>query len=502
MKKFDVVIVGSGMGGLVCGNILSREGYKVCVIEKNKQIGGCLQIFVRNKVVFDSGVHYLGGLEKNQNLYQIFKWLGLMDQLHFEKMDSAFDIILIGKNQKQYQINQGFDLFEKQMNLDFPQEKQGIRKYLETIQYICDQFPLYRLGSEVSVASKKDVMGISAKEFIESITIDETLRAVLAGNNMLYAGSGYETPLYVHALTVNSYMESSWRCINGGAQIGKLLAKNITSHGGSIVKNRAVKKMICENGRITKVVLQDDSIVHAETFVSDTTPANTFRMIDSPLIRNATRTRMNELKNTVSAFIVNIVFKKDQYPYEKHNYYYHEDGSVWEMDVYDESNWPRGYAIYPVASSSNPEFASGMTIFAYMKYSDLAPWASTFNTVSDKQERGKEYEDFKRAKAEKLLDRVEERFPELRKSILHYYTGTPLTYRDYIGNQDGNIYGAFKDYRQPLSAMVSPKTKIPNLFMTGQSLNLHGILGTAISGIITSAELMNNYSFVEKIKNA
>ena len=48
MQKFDVVIVGSGLGGLACGTILAKEGYKVCILEKNKQIGGMLQIFVRH----------------------------------------------------------------------------------------------------------------------------------------------------------------------------------------------------------------------------------------------------------------------------------------------------------------------------------------------------------------------------------------------------------------------------------------------------------------------
>ena len=56
------------MGGLVCGDILSSEGYKVCILEKNKQIGGSLQTYARDKVVFDSGVHYIGALDKGQNL--------------------------------------------------------------------------------------------------------------------------------------------------------------------------------------------------------------------------------------------------------------------------------------------------------------------------------------------------------------------------------------------------------------------------------------------------
>ena len=41
------MIVGSGLGGLECASILSKEGYSVCVLEKNHQIGGNLQTFSR-----------------------------------------------------------------------------------------------------------------------------------------------------------------------------------------------------------------------------------------------------------------------------------------------------------------------------------------------------------------------------------------------------------------------------------------------------------------------
>ena len=91
MNNFDIVIIGSGVGGLVCGDILSKEGYSVCIIEKNKQIGGCLQTYARDKIVFDSGVHYLGGLNKGQNLYQLFKYLGLMEKLKLQKMGEDDD---------------------------------------------------------------------------------------------------------------------------------------------------------------------------------------------------------------------------------------------------------------------------------------------------------------------------------------------------------------------------------------------------------------------------
>src|SRR4029077_7827661 len=138
----------------------------------------------------------------------------------------------------------------------------------------------------------------------------------------------------------------------------------------------------------------------------------------------------------------------------------------------------------------------------YMRYDEVKPWAGTFNTISSKQNRGTSYETFKNEKKEQLLNRVEERFPEIRKSILHSYTATPLSFRDYIGSDDGNLYGSAKDYRQPLGTLISPKTRIPNLFLTGQYLNLHGILGTSISGLITAMAVTNKNDFIEKIRNA
>ena len=500
MKKFDVLIIGTGMGGLVCGNVLAKQGYTVCMIEKNKQLGGCLQIYVRNRVIFDSGVHYIGGLDKGQNLHQIFKWLGLMDELKLEKMDPDFDRIILDDDQKEFRFMQGYNAFEEEMIRAFPAEKKAIRMYTQTMREVCDRFPLYRLHLQEK-GEKQEVMGISAKNFIESITDNKKLRAVLAGNNMLYAGSGEATPFYIHALTVNSYIESAWRCLDGGSQISKILARNITKSGGQIVKNREVKKLNVEEGSVKTAELNDGSLIHADYFVSNTTPANTYRMTDTSLIRPVTRKRIEAMPTTVSSFILNIVFKKDRFPYLKHNYYYQKTGSVWSMDTYAENDWPLGYAIY-CSPAIGMEFARGMTIFAYMRYDEVRPWETSFNTVSSKHNRGTEYEAFKNKKTEQLLNRVEEKFPGLRKSILHTYTSTPLTFRDYIGNEDGNLYGTVKDYRNPVGTLISPKTRIPNLFLTGQYLNLHGILGTAISGLLTSIALTGKDDFIEKIRNA
>ena len=86
---------------------------------------------------------------------------------------------------------------------------------------------------------------------------------------------------------------------------------------------------------IKTAILSDGSLIRADYFVSNTTPANTFRMTETNLIRPVTRKSMEDMTTTVSSFIFNIVFKKDRFPYFKHNYYYQKPGSVWEMEDYE-----------------------------------------------------------------------------------------------------------------------------------------------------------------------
>ena len=180
-----------------------------------------------------------------------------MDKLRLEKMDAAFDLVLLEGDEKQYRIMQGYPEFEKEMIRQFPEEAAAIRKYIHAIRETCDCFPLYRLRLEGDADKKQEAMRISAKKMIESITENVKLRAVLAGNNMLYAGAGDATPFYVHALTVNTYMESAWRCLDGGSQISKILAQNISAAGGLIIKNREVKKLNLEDGLVRTALLSD-----------------------------------------------------------------------------------------------------------------------------------------------------------------------------------------------------------------------------------------------------
>lgn len=502
--KYDFAIIGSGLGGLQCAYILSKEGYNVCVLEKNRQIGGNLQIFVRDKAIFDTGIHYIGGLDKGQNLYTYFKYFDLMDKLKLKKLDeAAFDIVTFDNDPVQYKYAQGYENFMETLLELFPQEKVALQQYCDKLKEISNYFPLYnvKFGSKSVLETK--FLEINTRDYIASITTNEKLRNVLAGTNALYAGVGDKTPLYVHALVINTYIESAWKCIDGGAQIAFLLSKSIKAMGGTIRNYSEAVKFNFSGDEINSVELKSGELIEASNFISNAHPSNTLQMLEPGKIRKSYLSRVQSLENSVSVFIVHIVFKKNSFPYLNRNYYHHKYNDVWRSIHYTEKTWPESYAVFTPPSSRSPEFAESMSVMAYMHYNEVKQWENTFNTIPNNiSERDSAYQDFKAQKAEKLLSELEKKFPGIRGKIHSFTTSTPLSYRDYIGTNDGSMYGILKDHKDPLRTFISAKTKVPNLYLTGQNLNMHGVLGVTIGSVVTCSEITGQEYLVKKIVSA
>lgn len=98
-----------------------------------------------------------------------------------------------------------------------------------------------------------------------------------------------------------------------------------------------------------------------------------------------------------------------------------------------------------------------------------------------------------------LIAEAEKVFPNIRSCIKSVHTSSPLSYRDYIGGDDGSMYGIERDYNNPLASYLSPRTRVKNLLLTGQNLNLHGIMGVSISAIVTCTELLGPNYIINKI---
>ena len=493
MAKYQVAIIGSGLGGLLCGNILSKEGYSVCVLEKNRQIGGCLQVFARNGKIFNTGLNYTEGLGDGQILYKYFNYLGLMDKLKLRRLDvNGFERITF--QGEEYKYSQGHDLFIETLAKQFPAERKALVAYIEKLKEIGNSFPLYNLQSGNYIAQNPESLDQSVSGYLKSITTNYKLQNVLAGTNLLYAGVPEKTPLYIHSLIMHSFINSAWRLVDGSHQLAMSIAKSIKSNGGEVIRNTEAMRFRFKENRISGIETKDGEVIEADTFISNAHPATTLKMIDGSYINKAYRNRITSLENTIGMFSLYIVLKESSFKYQNYNNYYHHYPSVWATQNYSEYSWPQSYMLYTPANSKSEEYAENMIIMSYMKFSDVQKWENTYI-----ENRGEDYLAFKKEKAEALLDIVALKFPEIRKCIQHYYTSTPLTYRDYTGTPEGSSYGILKDYNLPFKTMISPRTKIQNLFFTGQNLNLHGILGVTIGAVMTCGEIIGHEYLVNNI---
>ncbi|MDD3281263.1 MAG: NAD(P)/FAD-dependent oxidoreductase [Bacteroidales bacterium] len=495
-NKYDIIIIGSGLGGLVCAYILSKNGYKVAVLEKNAQIGGCLQTFKRFGVKFDTGMHYIGSMDENQILYRLFTYLGLL-HIPLSRLDpNGYDVISIAG--ERYKFASGYDNFVETLTKSFPDRKADIQNYVSRIRDIAHASPLYNIQEIYNhTFINADYIKVSINDFIASTTTDVRLQNVLAGNLPLYAGIKDKTPTYIHALINTFYIESAFRVVGGSDHIANSLAHSIRNFGGEIMTHKEVKEILFDDKKATGIRLKNDDIIQANAIISNVHPEATIRMTDTPLIRKVYKERIQNLENSISNFTVYIKFKENTVPYLNYNYYFYERDDVWDSINYDKNNYPQTYLFMHQCHKDKAVYAESAELIAYMKFEEVEQWADT-----SLGKRGEAYQAFKEKKANQLLSKLEASFPGIRNAIESYETSTPLTYRDYTATKNGSMYGVIRDKNFPTQTLISQRTKVPNLFMTGQNINSHGILGVTIGAIISCAEFLGLNHIIKEIKQA
>lgn len=492
-----VVIIGGGLGGLVSACLLCKEGYKPIIVEQHYIIGGGLHCFHRNGEDFESGIHYVSGFEENGPLRKIFTYLGLMDKIHLKSLDeNGFDWVRIGK--ETYKIGIGKENFIQILSKRFPIESENIRKYINSLYAICNTIPLFNLKplSDLNYLDDDSLMPVGS--FINKYIKDKKLQNVLAWNNSSYSGTKDQTPVYIHAIITKFYIEGATRFVDGSQHVADEMVKLIESMGGEIHLNKEIVKIDIQNKNIKKIIAADGTTFTGDYYISDIHPALLMDLISPENIQKAYRDRLKQLKNTYSSFLVYIKFKNNSFPFMNHNYYYYKNYDlVWNAINYDIKDYPPGFLLMTSPSNKQGKFASKAIISSIMRYDDFKKWENT--SVG---KRGKEYEAFKKEIENKMINLVNEIFPTFKESIEAVFSGSPLTIRDYLRTKEGGMYGYKKNYDNMLETRILSKTKIENMFLTGQNVNLHGILGVPLSAIITVGTIVGGIDrLVQKINN-
>jgi len=498
-KSMKVLIVGSGMGGLVAGTILGKEGYEVTVVEKNRQAGGALQIFSRKGVLFDSSVHYMGGLSEGQPLRRYFDFLKITSHLDLHPLDpEGFDRFNF-ENEK-YQYACGYDLFYEKLLEKFPKEKEALKSYIRIMKETCERFPLYNLECKekevIEILQKTSSIGV----VLNSITSNSRLQTVLAANNYLYAGTE-ETPFYLHALVTGSFISSAWRCAGGNSQVALALVKKIRETGGNFRNHTEISRLHVEEGKVLYAESTKGERFYADVFISNIDPLHTAILTSGHGFRSVWIRRVQGLKRTPAGFMLHLILRPDKVPYRNYNIFYSKPGTnIFKMADYAIADWPSGYMLCTPCVPNQGEFAETISVMTYMRYEEVSAFGETANTIEhEKGFRNEAYQEFKQKKIRIFIELLTHHFPELKGNILHAYASTPLTWRDFLYSPEGSLYGIQKSLRAH-ETFIPSRTKLPNLFMTGQNIHVHGITGVTIGSVLTCTHLVGFNYLIEKIR--
>ena len=498
MKKYDVIIIGGGIGGLASGIILSKEGLNVCVLEQHSVIGGCLQSFKRHGRILDTGMHYIGSMEEGQIMHQYFKYFGITDDLRLRRLsDDGFDYFHFLDGQT-YQHASGLDNFIDTLASRFPEDRDGISAIAQKMQNIGDMIaPEVLRGGRLYSRGGKDYTSVSAYSEIEKSITNERLRNVLAGNTGLYAGNRLTTSMYEYGVITHSYIQGAYAFEDGSQQLADLMARQIERNGGEVRLNARAEKIHLEGDKAEYVEMASGERIYGNRIISSIHPSTTFSMLENNTVyKKAFFTRMNSLANTYGIFTTYLLMKPNTVKYENNNHFYFNLDDVWGLEAqYKGVNIPG--VLMCMQPNSRNEYTDVISLLVPMPFEQCARWADT--TVG---RRGEEYNEFKERFSSAVIDFVSHYNPSLKHNIETVHTASPLTYRDYTSTPEGSAYGLVKDCRNPLASLVFARTKISNLLITGQSLNIHGCLGATISSAVTCTEILGEEYLAKKIGNA
>lgn len=496
---YDVVVIGGGLGGLVCANLLAREGRSVLLLEQAAVLGGCLQSYRRGAgglvPSFDTGFHYVGGLGEGQSLHDAFARLDLLS-LPWQHLDAdGFDRVTI--EGRTLRFAEGFEAFADTLAADFPDDGAALHRYAELLrQSAADAASLLSLtgdkendGAAPSILN--DQCSEGAWDYLAQNFRSPLLRQVLSGTSLKMELRRESLPLFSFLHTNSGFVEGSYRLRGDGQLIADRLADGIRRAGGEILTNARVTQFVERDGQLVEAVCDNGEHYTAHHFISDLHPASTIALAgESQRIRPAFRRRLAAQPNTCGMFTVSLMLPDGVQPYFNYNHFIYDTPDVWNLrggglqaaegiSTTDPASAVRGVMVSCRVPEDGSRFTRQVDLLTPMSWEACAAWEGT-----RPMRRPADYDEMKARWAEQCLALAATEFPALRRAD-RTFTSTPLTWHDYTLTPAGSAYGLRKDFRTPLQTMLSVRTPVPNLFLTGQSLMLHGLQGVTMTAQLT-----------------
>lgn len=525
IESWDVVVVGSGPGGLTTAACLAAAGRRVLVLEAHDLAGGNAQVFRRNHKVdgdrrddyeFDVGVHYIGDCGPGGLFPSIFASLGVGDRIVFRPLDpDGFDTLEFPD--LTFVVPAGWDRYQQRLVEAFPDERAGIERVVSTLRTVADE-GRSRAIPGVDTPTFDEWAFRPLSELFDEGELSQRARAVLDHWSGLYAGAPSQTAIAMHAGIIDHYMRGAYYPEGGGQMIPARLVQVIEAHGGEVRTLTPVRRIVIDDGRAVGVELEDGMTIGADLVVSNADHTRTvFGLVGEEHWDPATVRWTREATMTLGLVCVYLVLDVDLTDGPNTNYFLFPTYGTEEMYAgldRGDLDTDRGvFAYIAMASRKDPDnqhlCPEGQTNLQIMT---LAPrgldWWGVEASPADggRYRRNRAYLERKQAITEALLDAGDRVLRDqlgggsLRDHIVFMETATPVTHERYTRSTGGTSYGYVHSPQQSGMHRPAHRTEIEGLWLVGaNTVSGHGVAGAMVGGVNCAGEILGRPLLVEMV---